>query len=146
MDYRTNELSLHLPASPTDHTINILKFAKLASTLVIGRGPIEEGKTLEASFNTQLETLARTAPEFKQDTREAVRVGKAGDIEAIETRNQFAQGKERIYQYQLACLLPDSKTMLALTYGKTKPLDARDAEHWALIKQSFEFSGAPSAS
>jgi hypothetical protein len=144
MDYRTNELSLSLTASHIDHTINVLKFSELASTLVISRGMMEEGKTLEASFNAQMEKLSRTAPEFKLLSRNVVRFGKANDIDAIETCNQFMQGKDRIHQYQLACVLPNSNTMLALTYTKASALDERDAEHWMSIKASVEFAGASS--
>jgi hypothetical protein len=141
MDYQTNEGRVTLPtAGFTDHTINIIKFPDLAATLVISRGQMEKGQTLEASFNAQMDKLAKTVPDFKPGERRSVQFGKQGDIEAWETINQFTQGKEKLHQYQLASQIPGTNTMLALSYGKTKPLDEQDAERWLSIKQSFEFT------
>ena len=141
MDYQTNDARVTLPTpNLTDHTINIIKFPDLASTLVISRGHMESSQTLEASFNAQMDKLAKTAPDFKPGERRSVRFGKQGDIEAWETMNQFTQGKEKLQQYQLACQIPGTNIMLALSYGKTKPLDEQDAERWLSIKQSFEFA------
>lgn len=141
MDYQTNEARVALPTEGfIDHTINIIKFPDLASTLVISRGQMEKGQTLEASFNTQMDKLAKTVPDFKGGERQSVRFGKQGDIDAWETMNQFTQGKDKLQQYQLACQIPGTNTMLALSYGKTKPLDDEDAERWLSIKQSFEFA------
>lgn len=143
MIYHTNDLRLPLPGTPfSDQTLNILKFPDLGSTLVITRGVIADGHTLESTFAAQLTALAQTAPGFQEEGRTNTRIGQSSGIDAIESRSQFMQGEVRIHQYQLACLMPAAGAMLALTYARTNPLEQRDADYWALIKQSIELAGA----
>lgn len=143
MIYHTNDLHLPLPGTPfSDQTLNILKFPELGSTLVIARGVIADGQTLESTFAAQLAALAQTAPEFREEARATTHIGPSGSVAAVETRSTFMQGDVRIHQYQLACLSPATGAMLALTYARTRPLDQHDANYWALIKQTIELAGA----
>ncbi|MFN3985919.1 MAG: DcrB-related protein [Rhodocyclaceae bacterium] len=143
MSYFTNELSLQLPGVRyTDQSINILKFPDLGSTLVISRGAIEAGQTLESTFTAQIAALKATAPDFEEGPRATLRIGKTATIEAIETRTSFTQGEAHIHQYQLACQLPDDDLMVAFTYARAAPFEAHDTEFWTRIKQSIELVGA----
>lgn len=142
MRYRSNELSLQLPGVRlTDQSLNILKFPDLESTLVISRGAIEAGQTLESTFTAQMAALKATAPDFEEVRRATLRIGKSDNIEAIETHTRFTQGEAHIHQYQLACRLPDD-LMVALTYARAAPFEAHDTEIWTRIKQSIELPGA----
>ncbi|MFN3988618.1 MAG: DcrB-related protein [Rhodocyclaceae bacterium] len=142
MSYRCNELSLQLPGVRViDQTLNILKLPDLGSTLIISRGALEPGQTLESAFATQMAALAQSAPDFQEERRAAMRVGHSGDIDAIETYIRFTQGEATVHQWQLACRRPGEDIMLALSYARTTPLEARDTEFCNRIKQSIELTG-----
>jgi hypothetical protein len=60
-------------------------------------------------------------------------------LEGIELRSQFNKGNDKVFQYQLALVLPGTRKMLALSYVKADKLGDAEAAHWALIKNSLSF-------
>ncbi|EPL06659.1 DcrB-related protein [Pseudomonas sp. CF161] len=142
MSYRLNEFQFALPPSELlDASINILKFPELGTSLIVSRSLLAEGETLQGSFDSQLKKLEQQVQELRYQPGVAVRVGTAQEVDALELRSQFNKGNERVFQYQLALVLPGTRKMLALSYVKAQPLDDTDAAHWASIKGSLNFDG-----
>jgi hypothetical protein len=142
MSYRLNEFQFALPPSELlDASINILKFPELGTSLIVSRSLLAEGETLQGSFDSQLKKLEQQVQELRYQPGVAVRVGTAQEVDALELRSQFNKGNERVFQYQLALVLPGTRKMLALSYVKAQPLDDADAAHWASIKGSLNFDG-----
>ena len=140
MDYLTHDFRVALPDTEhQDMTVNIVKFPALASTLVITRGALE-ANTLEQSFDQQMKRLSQQVKNFHFHDRQAVAVGPDSGIPGIEIRNQFVRGPEKVFQYQLACTLPGTAVMLALSYVKAEPLTNADLAHWTAIKASLVFT------
>lgn len=142
MSYRLNEFQFALPPSDLlDASINILKFPELGTSLIVSRSLLAEGETLQGSFDSQLKKLEQQVQELRYQPGVAVRVGTAQEVDALELRSQFNKGNERVFQYQLALVLPGTRKMLALSYVKAQPLGDADAAHWASIKGSLNFDG-----
>lgn len=142
MSYRLNEFQFALPPSELlDVSINILKFPELGTSLIVSRSLLAEGETLQGSFDSQLKKLEQQVQELRYQPGVAVRVGTAQEVDALELRSQFNKGNERVFQYQLALVLPGTRKMLALSYVKAQPLGDADAAHWASIKGSLNFDG-----
>jgi len=142
MTYRLNEFQFALPPSELlDASINILKFPELGTSLIVSRSLLAEGETLQGSFDSQLKKLEQQVQELRYQPGVAVRVGTAQEVDALELRSQFNKGNERVFQCQLALVLPGTRKMLALSYVKAQPLDDADAAHWAIIKGSLNFDG-----
>lgn len=140
MTYRINELSFALPDDQLqDATINILKFGELGTSLIVSRSLLAEGETLHSNFATQLERLGQQVQELRHEPVQTVQVGQQQEVEAIELRSEFSKGNERVYQFQLAVVLPGTRRMLALSYVKAQPLGAAEVAQWAGIKQSLNF-------
>jgi len=152
MPYTTHDMSLSLPDSTVeDLSMNILKFPGLNTTLVITRGIIAEGLTLGESFDAQIKKLQQQSRHFQSQDRQEIRIGADGEIAAIEIENQLRRGEEKLWQYQLACQLPESGAatatgaagrMLALSYVKNAPLTEQDRQHWEAIKASVRLLDA----
>jgi len=155
MSYLTSDLSLTLPDSPLeDLSMNILKFPELGTTLVITRGIVAEGLTLAESFDAQIKKLQQQSRAFQSQGRREISIGTAGEIAAIEIEHQLPRGQERLWQYQLACQLPESGAataagaagrMLALSYVKNAPLNDQDRAQWEALKTSVRLLNAPFA-
>lgn len=140
MTYRLNEFQLALPdAEMQDTSINILRFAKLGTSLIISRSLLADGETLQSNFDGQLERLQQQVKDLRFQPRQAVRLGAEQTVEGIELRSQFSKGNEKVFQYQLALVLPGTRKMFALSYVKAQPLGDAEAAHWAAIKQSLNF-------
>lgn len=140
MSYRVNEFRLALPdATVQDSSINILRFEALATSLIISRSLLAEGETLQSNFDGQLQRLQQQVKDLRMQPAQAVQVGTEQAIAAIELSSQFSKGQEKVYQYQLALVLPGTRKMFALSYVKASPLGAAEAAHWATIKQSLDF-------
>ncbi|MDM3885622.1 DcrB-related protein [Pseudomonas sp. BCRC 81390] len=140
MSYRVNEFRLALPdAAVQDSSINILRFEALATSLIISRSLLAEGETLQSNFDGQLQRLQQQVKDLRMQPAQAVQVGADQAIAAIELSSQFSKGQEKVYQYQLALVLPGTRRMFALSYVKASPLGAAEAAHWAAIKQSLDF-------
>lgn len=140
MSYRVNEFRLALPdAAVQDSSINILRFEALATSLIISRSLLAEGETLQSNFDGQLQRLQQQVKDLRMQPAQAVQVGTEQTIAAIELSSQFSKGQEKVYQYQLALVLPGTRKMFALSYVKASPLGAAEAAHWATIKQSLDF-------
>ncbi|MGH8419849.1 MAG: DcrB-related protein [Pseudomonas sp.] len=142
MTYRINEFQFALPDGELqDASINILKFTALGTSLVISRSLLAEDETLHSNFDAQLKRLEQQVQELRYQPAQVVGVGASQEIEALELRSQFSKGAEKVFQYQLALVLPGSRKMLALSYFKAQPLSDAEARHWATIKQSLQFDG-----
>ncbi|WP_054891221.1 DcrB-related protein [Pseudomonas parafulva] len=140
MSYRLNEFRLVLPdADVRDTSINILRFEALGTSLIVSRSLLAEGETLQSNFDGQLQRLQQQVKDLQFQPAQALRVGTSQDIDAIELSSQFSKGQEKVYQYQLALVLPGTRKMFALSYVKPTPLGAAEAAHWARLKQSLEF-------
>lgn len=140
MNYRLNEFRMALPdTSVQDSSINILRFDALATSLIVSRSLLAEGETLQSNFNGQLQRLQQQVKDLRMQPAQAVQVGAGQAIDAIELSSQFSKGQEKVYQYQLALVLPGTRKMFALSYVKASPLGAAEAAHWAAIKQSLDF-------
>jgi hypothetical protein len=107
--------------------------------LIVSRSFLAEDETLHSNFDAQLKRLEQQVKELRYQPALAIRVGAAQDIEALELRSQFSKGDEKVFQYQLALVLPGARKMLALSYVKAQPLGVPEAGHWATIKQSLQF-------
>jgi len=153
MHYAAYDMSVSLPEVPVeDLSMNILKFPALGTTLVITRGIIAKGLTLAQSFDAQIKKLQQQSQNFQSRDRRELSIGANGEIAAVEIENQLLRGQETIWQYQVACQLPDTGTstapeaagkMLALSYVKNAPLDEQDRQHWEAIKASLCLSELP---
>ncbi|MBF8748452.1 DUF1795 domain-containing protein [Pseudomonas putida] len=140
MNYRLNEFRMALPdTSVQDSSINILRFDALATSLIVSRSLLAEGETLQSNFDGQLQRLQQQVKDLRMQPAQAVQVGAGQAIDAIELSSQFSKGQEKVYQYQLALVLPGTRKMFALSYVKASPLGAAEAAHWAAIKQSLDF-------
>lgn len=144
MTYRLNEFSFALPDPQVqDASINILKFGDLGTSLIVSRSVLGDAETLHSNFSAQLERLGQQVQDLRHEPLQTLHVGVNQEVEAIELRSQFSKGNEKIWQFQLALVLPGTRRMLALSYVKAQPLGAAEAAHWASIKQSLNFD--PSA-
>ncbi|CAG8865802.1 hypothetical protein PS627_01721 [Pseudomonas fluorescens] len=139
MSYRFNEFRIALPdAAVQDSSINILRFETLGTSLIVSRSLLAEGETLQSNFDSQLQRLQQQVKDLRMQPAQSVRVG-ARAIDAIELTSQFSKGTEKVYQYQLALVLPGTRRMFALSYVKPQPLEQIEAAHWAALKQSLDF-------
>jgi hypothetical protein len=140
MLYKTNDTQFDIPSADLkDITLNILKFKEFGTSLVMSRSELSEEETLESSLDDQLKRLENSVKGLKFEQKNKISFGKNQDIEAFELRNQFIKGSEKVYQYQLVCLIPGTRTMFAMSYVKNTELGKEELAHWQLIKQSFEF-------
>ena len=107
--------------------------------MIISRSKIGETETLESSLDDQLKRLENSVKGLKFQQKNKINFGKEQDIEAFELRNQFTKGSEKVYQFQLVCLIPNTRNMIALSYVKSTEFGEKELEHWQMIKQSFAF-------
>ena len=140
MTYRINEFQFQLPAGELqDATINILKFPELGSSLIISRSFLTDGETLHSNFDEQLKRLEKQVQDLRYQPGVGVRLGATKEVEGIELRSQFSKGSDKVFQYQLALVIPGTRKMLALSYVKADKLGDAEAAHWATIKNSLSF-------
>ncbi|MCD5995957.1 DUF1795 domain-containing protein [Pseudomonas sp. CDFA 602] len=138
MVYRINELQFQLPESELqDASINILKFPALGTSLIVSRSQLADGETLHSNFETQLKRLEQQVQDLRYQPVQGARLGADQAIEGIELRSQFSKGTEKVYQFQLAFILPGTRKMIALSYVKAQPLGDAEAAHWAVLKQTL---------
>ncbi|AUO26365.1 MULTISPECIES: DcrB-related protein [Pseudomonas] len=140
MTYRINEFQFQLPAGELqDATINILKFPELGTSLIISRSFLTDGETLHSNFDEQLKRLEKQVQDLRYQPGVGVRLGATKEVEGIELRSQFSKGSDKVFQYQLALVIPGTRKMLALSYVKADKLGDAEAAHWATIKNSLSF-------
>ena len=140
MTYRINEFQFQLPESELlDATINILKFPELGTSLIVSRSLLADGETLQSNLDDQLKRLEKQVQDLRAQPGVAVRLGANQEVEGIELRSQFNKGNEKVFQFQLALVLPGTRKMLALSYVKAEKLGDAEAAHWATIKGSLLF-------
>lgn len=141
INYSTEELQLALPDQISqDMSINMLLFKDLGTSLVIGRGLLQEGEDLEQNYINQINKLHAQTQNFRYTQPLPVTVGINHDIEALEATNEFHRGKDQTFQYQLMFLLSNSNKTLALSYVKATPLGEKEKKHWELIKASIDLT------
>lgn len=144
MNYLINEAQFTLPdAEVQDTSINILKFAKLGTTLVVSRSPLADGESLQSNFEGQLKKLEQQVQDLRYSPAQALKVGPAQNIDAFEVQNHFSKGSDNIYQYQLAMQIPGTRRLIALSYVKAQPLGPAEAAHWATLKSTLNFLATP---
>ena len=96
MNYLINEAQFTLPdAEVQDTSINILKFAKLGTTLVVSRSPLADGESLQSNFEGQLKKLEQQVKDLRYSPAQAVKVGPTQDIDAFEVQNRFNKGSDK---------------------------------------------------
>ncbi|MBC3348963.1 MULTISPECIES: DcrB-related protein [Pseudomonas] len=140
MTYRINEFQFQLPESELlDATINILKFPELGTSLIVSRSLLADGETLQSNLDDQLKRLEKQVQDLRAQPGVAVRLGANQEVEGVELRSQFNKGNEKVFQFQLALVLPGTRKMLALSYVKAEKLGDAEAAHWATIKGSLLF-------
>ncbi|MBT2298671.1 DcrB-related protein [Pseudomonas fluorescens] len=140
MTYRLNEFQFQLPESELlDATINILKFPELGTSLIVSRSLLAEGETLQSNLDDQLKRLEKQVQDLRCQPGATVRLGANQEVEGIELRSQFNKGNEKVFQFQLALVLPGTRKMLALSYVKAEKLGDAEVAHWATIKGSLVF-------
>ncbi|KPB75346.1 DcrB-related protein [Pseudomonas cannabina] len=138
MVYRLNEFQLQLPDSELlDASINILKFPALGTSLIVSRSQLAEGETLHSNFDAQLTRLEQQVQDLRYQPVHSTRLGADQSIEGIELRSQFSKGTEKVFQFQLALVLPGTRKMIALSYVKAQPLGDAEVAHWAALKQTL---------
>lgn len=138
MTYRLNEFQFQVPESELlDASINILKFPQLGTSLIVSRSHLADGDDLRSNFDGQLKRLEQQVQELRYQPRQDVLLGADASIDAIEMRSQYSKGKDKVYQFQLAFVVPGSPKMIALSYVKSTPLGDADAAHWATLKQTM---------
>jgi hypothetical protein len=140
MSYRFNEFRLTLPEATAlqDSSINILRFESLGTSLIVSRSLLADGETLQSNFDSQLQRLQQQVKDLRFLPAQVVQVGVQA-VEAIELSSQFSKGTEKVYQYQLALVLPGTRRMLAISYVKPQPLGQVEAAHWDTLKHSLDF-------
>ncbi|KPC30612.1 Uncharacterized protein ABJ99_1301 [Pseudomonas syringae pv. cilantro] len=138
MVYRLNEFQLQLPDSELlDASINILKFPALGTSLIVSRSQLADGETLHSNFDAQLQRLEQQVQDLRYQPAHSTRLGADQSIEGIELRSQFSKGTEKVFQFQLALVLPGTRKMIALSYVKAQPLGDAEVAHWATLKQTL---------
>ena len=142
MTYRINEFQFALPdAEFQDTSINILRFPMLNTTLIVSRSFLADGETLQINFDAQLKRLEQQVEDLRYRPPQTISVGATHEVEALELHSQFSKGTEKVFQYQLALALPETRKVLALSYVKAEPLGELDAQQWTRIKSSLLFGG-----
>nr|BFE92940.1 hypothetical protein GCM10020185_34760 [Pseudomonas brassicacearum subsp. brassicacearum] len=141
MTYRLNEFQFQLPPSELlDATINILKFPELGTSLIVSRSLLTEGETLQSNLDDQLKRLEKNRSRTCAANRAPpcawapTRKSKPSNCAASSTR-----AMKKVFQFQLALVLPGTRKMLALSYVKAEKLGDAEAAHWATIKGSLLF-------
>ncbi len=135
MQYFTNEVALNLPEGGFgDSTVNVIQLAQQKASFVIGRGQLEEGEDLKASFERQLRHVSQQVKGLESEPAKETQLGQNESISGLETQNRLMLGDDRIYQYQLAFILPETRTMMSMTYSRSEPMTEADAAHWTSIK------------
>ena len=140
MNYSLNEGVIDLPSAEYfDGSINIIRFDKLGTSLVITRGKLQDGETVESNFEGQLKKLKSQMKEVKFQGRTDVLFGKVSNISGIEIRSQYRDGDKRVYQLQLVWGLPGNRVM-AMSYIKPSPIGETESQHWDVIKSGVDFA------
>ncbi|MBP0593855.1 DUF1795 domain-containing protein [Paraburkholderia sp. LEh10] len=136
--YQTNEIALTLPAEEfLDSTLNAIRLPSLDASLVISRGAMPDGATLESVIDEQIQKLGSQVQDLHYAPRQVLKIGAGHDLTALELRSRFTRGKETLHQYQVAFVVPGTRLLMALTYTRSSALTQADAEHWETIKKGL---------
>lgn len=138
MDYLFQEGHFTLPAIAwQDCTVNILKNPQTGASLVITRGIIPQGATLEDEFEKQWQALLPQISDLQQSPRRRISAGPQGHLKAIEVTSRFIRAGHHHHQHQLAVQPDESQTLLIVTYAAMRPFTPEDDAHWQQVKASL---------
>lgn len=142
--YYVNEAILNFSGEIIqDSTINMLRLNDPDAALIISRGQMQSGEELSAQVDQQMKKLGKQVKELRYTQVQKVLLGINEQVEGLEIQSQFLRGHERVWQYQVALVLPGSRVMVALTYARTTALTEADAVRWSEIKKNLRFRVTP---
>jgi hypothetical protein len=102
MPYTINEATFNLPDSEMiDSSINIVRFPKLGTSLIIARSLMNEGETLETNFDNQIDKLKGQLSELRYQPKQATKLGGGKGIDAFQISNQFKREKDHFINFSL---------------------------------------------
>ncbi|QCP54369.1 DUF1795 domain-containing protein [Trinickia violacea] len=137
--YQTNEVALTLPDREfVDSTINAIRLPSLDASLVVSRGVMPDGATLESVIDEQVKKLGTQVRDLHYSPRQSVKAGVGYNLTALEMQSRFTRGKETLHQYQLAFVVPGTRVLMALTYTRSRAFTQADATHWETIKHGLK--------
>lgn len=76
--------------------------------------------------------------EVKFQGRSALKLGPNLEVPAIETRVQYKDGKNHIFQFQLLFELV-GRRVVAMSYVKNSAMTEKEAQQWDFLKSSIDF-------
>ena len=131
MHYAIHEGTFVLPDAALDRTVNILMMnvGPGGLSLVISRGALRDGETVDAFIAREWELATREAPQLVERSRQAVTVGGRPGVQIEATHEQ--DGKLR-HQIQTVFPADDAGQMLVMTLTCASPFTA---EQRALAEQ-----------
>ncbi|GJH20822.1 hypothetical protein CBA19CS22_29790 [Caballeronia novacaledonica] len=101
--YQTNEIAITLPVTEfIDSTFNAIRFPSLEASLVISRGVMPEGTTVESIIDDQIQKLGAQVRDLHFSMRQSVKTGTGQTLPALEMQSRFTRGNDTVHQYQLA--------------------------------------------
>lgn len=142
--YYINEAILAFSGEITqDSTINMLRLNDPDAALIISRGQMQSEDELSAQVEQQMKKLETQVKALRYTPVQKVLLGINQQIEGLEIQSQFLRGHERVWQYQVAFVLPDSRIMMAVTYARAAALTETDTARWEEIKKNLRFRVIP---
>lgn len=140
-DYLTHDVILSFAdETPEDSTLNVLRFSKRNTTLVIARSPVDKRQSLDEALTAQLDQLRNKTQALSITPAQITHLGNQQQVEGREMAVQFMTGGKPNFQLQVACLIPGQQRLLVLNYSKQGPFSDGDITHWRAIKQTLRFS------
>lgn len=120
MHYAIHEGTFDLPDGALDRTVNILMMnvGPGGLSLVISRGALRDGETVDAFIAREWELATREAPQLAEQSRKAVTVGGRAGVQIEATHEQ--DGKLR-HQMQTVFPADDAGRMLVMTLTCASP-------------------------
>lgn len=140
MNYVTNDVQFPLPSSDyEDQSIQIIRLANEAGTLVVSRSTLDEALSLKDNFAQQMAQLQANMQGFILAPAREISIGAAQDIDAIESQCRFEQGQTPVHQLQIMCRIPQSVQALAISFARQQPMDANAFTYWESLKAQLCF-------
>lgn len=120
MHYAIHEGTFDLPDAALDRTVNILMMnvGPGGLSLVISRGALRDGETVDTFIAREWELATREAPQLAEQSRKAVTVGGRAGVQIEATHEQ--DGKLR-HQMQTVFPADDAGRMLVMTLTCASP-------------------------
>jgi len=138
--YFSNDIAISMPETEyIDGTINVIRMPTLDASLVVSRGLLDEGETLESSIDLQMARLDKQVKNLHYTGKQPVMVGRQRDIAGFEMHSRYIRGEALVYQYQLGLLAPGTRLMVALGYSCAHEPVETDIAYWETVKASIWF-------